>query len=276
MNDNVARNASPPRKPKTKTIRPMWTAEQTRTFLAWARADEHRLWVAWAFIATSGDRRGANLGLRWSDIDFEAGTASLTWTVTCVNHKNVVKPYGKTGEGHAIMLDEGTRSILRYWRSFQNQERLVLGSSHVCSSPEPGCDVAGYHDRDLVFARPDGDYLHPERFSREFKRAQTRYNRDSPDAPLPEISLHALRHGWATVALEAGVPMKVVQDRLNHASERITADIYTHVRAPMQSDAAMRVASLLLPNGEMPNASGSADTTKNHRVIAERADLRDN
>ena len=59
--------------------------------------------------------------------------------------------------------------------------------------------------------------------------------------------LHALRHGWATVALEAGVPMKVVQDRLNHASERITADIYTHVRAPMQSDAAERVAVLLLP-----------------------------
>ena len=35
------------------------------------------------------------------------------------------------------------------------------------------------------------------------------------------------------MALEAGVPMKVVQDRLNHASERITADIYTHVRAPL-------------------------------------------
>ena len=64
---------------------------------------------------------------------------------------------------------------------------------------------------------------------------------------LTEISLHALRHGWATVALEAGVPMKVVQDRLNHASERITADIYTHVRAPLQSDAAERVASLILP-----------------------------
>jgi len=73
--------------------------------------------------------------------------------------------------------------------------------------------------------------IHPERFSREFKRAQHRYN---PDAQLPEITLHALRHGWATVALEAGVPMKVVQDRLNHATERITAEIYTHVRAPMQ------------------------------------------
>ena len=73
VNDNVAKNASPPRKPKTKTVRPMWTAEQTRTFLDWARADEHRLWVAWAFIATSGDRRGANLGLRWQDIDFDNG-----------------------------------------------------------------------------------------------------------------------------------------------------------------------------------------------------------
>ena len=161
-----------------------------------------------------------------------------------MKHKIEVKPYGKTREGHAIMLDEGTLAILRYWRSFQNQERLILGSSHVCSSPEPGCDVAGYHGRDLVFARPDGDYLHPERFSREFKRAHAGDNRG---APLPEISLHALRHGWATVALKAGVPMKVVQDRLNHASERITADIYTHVRAPMQSDAAALVAERLLP-----------------------------
>ena len=126
-----------------------------------------------------------------------------------MNHKIVVKPYGKTGNGHAIMLDEGTLAILRYWRSFQNQERLVLGSNHVCASPEPGCDAAGCHDRDLVFARPDGNYLHPERFSREFKRAQARYNRDNPDTPLPEISLHALRHAWATVALEVGVPMQV-------------------------------------------------------------------
>ncbi len=39
--------------------------------------------------------------------------------------------------------------------------------------------------------------------------------------------------------------MKVVQDRLNHASERITSDIYTRVRAPLQSDAAERVAALI-------------------------------
>lgn len=111
----------------------------------------------------------------------------------------------------------------------------------------PKCCLTS-HDRVSGHHRPDGDYLHPERFSREFKRAQRRYNRENPSEPLPEISLHALRHGWATVALEAGIPMKVVQDRLNHASERITSDIYTHVRAPLQSDAADRVAGLILPD----------------------------
>lgn len=247
VTDNVARNATPPRKAKAKQARELWTAEQTRTFLRWAQTERHRLWTAWAFIATSGDRRGANLGLRWRDIDFERGTAALIWTVTCVNHQIVVKPYGKTGESHEIILDAGTLALLRSWRSHQNQERLAFGTTHECASPEPDCELPGYHMRGLVFARPDGDYLHPERFSREFKRAQRRYNRQNADQPLPEISLHALRHGWATVALEAGVPMKVVQDRLNHASERITADIYTHVRAPLQSDAAQRVAELLLP-----------------------------
>lgn len=77
--------------------------------------------------------------------------------------------------------------------------------------------------------------------------AQTRRTHAAVAEPAATVPVDALRHGWATVALEAGVPMKVVQDRLNHASERITADIYTHVRAPMQSDATERVAGLLLP-----------------------------
>lgn len=63
------------------------------------------------------------------------------------------------------------------------------------------------------------------------------------DPQLPETSLHALRHGCATVTLEAGFPVKAVHDRLNRASERITDDIHTHVCAPLQSDAAERVAA---------------------------------
>ena len=71
ITSNPAANASPPRSTKAPVERAVWTAEQTRNFLTWARAEQLRLWPAWAFIATSGDRRGANLGARWSDIDFD-------------------------------------------------------------------------------------------------------------------------------------------------------------------------------------------------------------
>ena len=111
--DNVARNASPPRKPKAKPARELWTAEQTKSFLQWAQSIDHSLSVAWAFTATSGDRRGANLGLRWQDIDFDRGTAALIWNVTCVNHQLVVKPYDKSGENHEIIVDCGTLAMLR-------------------------------------------------------------------------------------------------------------------------------------------------------------------
>ena len=247
IHTNPASNASPPKEPKGKKEKQLWTAEETRRFLQWAQDIEHPLWTAWAFITTSGDRRGKNLGLRWSDIDFEESTAQLVWNVISVDHEIVVNGYGKGGRSHEIVLDSGTLVMLKSWRARQNERRLAIGESHVCESNDYGCPLHGYHQRDLVFCRPNGEYLHPDRFYREFKRAQARYNRDHSDTPLPDVTIHALRHGWATAALEAGVALKVVQDRLDHASERITADIYTHVRAPMQSDAAERVAALLLP-----------------------------
>jgi integrase len=67
---------------------------------------------------------------------------------------------------------------------------------------------------------------------------------------VPVISIRALRHGWATLAREAGVPMKVVQDCLYHSSEEVTADIYTQVRKAVESDAAERVAAQIFGSGD--------------------------
>jgi integrase len=96
---------------------------------------------------------------------------------------------------------------------------------------------AGYHDEGYVFCHPDGRPYHPERFFREFKRMIERHQ-------LDRIRLHDLRHTWATLALKAGIPLKVVSERLGHATTAITADIYSHVTPGMQSDAAERVAAL--------------------------------
>jgi len=95
-----------------------------------------------------------------------------------------------------------------------------------------------YDDRDLVFAQPDGQPQHPEHFSMAFARRVARYD-------LPRIRLHDLRHTWATLALTAGVDVKIVSERLCHASAKITWDIYQHVTPTMQTDAAETVARLI-------------------------------
>ncbi len=46
---------------------------------------------------------------------------------------------------------------------------------------------------------------------------------------LPEIRLHDLRHTFATLALQASVPVKAVSEILGHVSVTITYDTYSHV-----------------------------------------------
>lgn len=97
---------------------------------------------------------------------------------------------------------------------------------------------SGYQDSGLVFTHPDGRWYHPERFSREFDRAVERHG-------LNRIRLHDLRHTWATLALEAGVHVKVASERLGHSSSVITLDTYSHVSGAVASDAAEQVANLI-------------------------------
>ena len=97
---------------------------------------------------------------------------------------------------------------------------------------------SGWTDHRLVFCRVDGGPLPPERFSRSFPTRVRQLD-------LPRIRLHDLRHGWATMALVAGVHPKVVQERLGHANIGITLDVYSHVTAGLHGDAAERVAALV-------------------------------
>ena len=89
--------------------------------------------------------------------------------------------------------------------------------------------------------------------SRPSSRSSGRSNRFSDwfaqhaaAAGLPRITLHGLRHSYATAALKAGVPLKVMSERLGHATVAITLDIYSHVIPGMDELAANTVAGLIL------------------------------
>ena len=59
------------------------------------------------------------------------------------------------------------------------------------------------------------------------------------------MSLHDLRHTHASLLIRAGVPMKVVQERLGHASILTTMDLYAHMMPGMQQDAAQKLGEAL-------------------------------
>lgn len=76
------------------------------------------------------------------------------------------------------------------------------------------------------------------------------------EADLPRIKLHAARHIAATLALEAGIDIKIVSDQLGHSTTTITRDTYQHVRRAQHRDAAEKVVALLAKK-DAPRKMGS-------------------
>lgn len=97
-----------------------------------------------------------------------------------------------------------------------------------------GC-LPGY-----VFCTPDGTVYDRDRFSREFIRKQEHFNRVHRDEPLPRLTLHGVRHTWATLALHEGINIKVISDRLNQSSTFVTRE--THARHPADAERRCRAS----------------------------------
>jgi integrase len=228
---NVADAADPPKLSSAK--RPeikVWAAEELRAFLDMIAA--HRLYAAFHLTSHTGMRRGEVLGLRWSDIDLDAGRLSVRQAVISVAYELQLSDV-KTGSGRrSIDLDTDTVGVLRRWRKGQTEERLVQG--------------AAYADHGLAFSKATGEPIHPDIFSQTFDRAVVR-------SGLPVITLHDLRHTHASLLLKAGVPVKVVSERLGHASPAFTMSVYQHVIPGMQAEAAAVFAHTISGRSRRPH-----------------------
>ncbi|MGH9015360.1 MAG: tyrosine-type recombinase/integrase [Acidimicrobiia bacterium] len=256
---NPAETAAPPSAGRARAQAPetrAWDSATLGRFLEAERASRYH--IAWLFLATTGCRRGEALGLRWSDVDLDTGRASLRHTITAIDHQIHAASRTKAHRARVIELDAETVAALKTWRTRQAEERLLLGPA--------------YKDRDLVFCHPDGRPYHPDRFSREFDRRVLRYH-------APRIRLHDLRHTWATLALQAGVDVKIVSERLGHSTTTITRDIYQHVLprcSPMPPSASRASSSDQGVAGDEPRTGRAAPAAHagHTRAASRRADAR--
>lgn len=232
---NVAAAADPPKLTRSaRSEMATWTPEQLRAFFTGITS--HRLAAAYVLAATTGMRRGEVLGLRWSDVDLDARHLHVRQTILSVNyHVTLGRPKTLRSE-RKIALDAATVRALRAHRRAQRAEIEALGR--------------GYHNQDLVFARENGDPVHPDYFSQTFDRTVKRLK-------LPKIRLHDLRHTHATLGLKAGVPIKVISDRLGHATTAFTMDIYTHAIPAIEHDAAEQIADIVFGDTDEPQGDGS-------------------
>ena len=82
----------------------------------------------------------------------------------------------------------------------------------------------------LVFSHRDGSPVRPDAVTKAFRRI-------ARQAWLPGVRLHDLRHTHASLLLQQGVNIKVIQERLGHANVQITLDTYSHLLPGLQESA---------------------------------------
>jgi integrase len=216
---NVADAADPPKAGRPKEM-PFWTPEQVKTLFTAIEDDSLR--ALWRLLATTGMRRGEAVGLRWQDLDLDSGRLTIRQSVVTVGYRTEISTPKSEKSRRVIDLDSETVSVLRSHRAAQAATKLALGPD--------------WTDSDRVFVHEDGRPLHPEVVSKRFSKLVEK-------ADLPRITLHGLRHTHVAILAHTDVPVKVISERLGHATVAFTLDRYAHVLPGAQSEAAARFAA---------------------------------
>ncbi len=214
----LARNVTDAVDPPQKARREMrvWNAADVGRVLRAAVDDP--LEALWRLAIYTGMRRGELLAVKWSDLDLDAGAMfvqrSLGRGLTARLEEG--EPKSRSGR-RRIALSSSVVESLRRHRVRELEHRLAMGEA--------------YEDRGVVFANETGGHLHPNVLYRRYGALIMR-------AGVPTIRFHDLRHTSATLLLAEGVHGKIVQERLGHANIAMTLDLYSHVTADMQRQAA--------------------------------------
>lgn len=201
--------------PKTKKRPPTIYTPEDINNLDKALAKEPIQMQAMIYTALiTGCREAELAALEWKHIDFIENEITFEQTAIMVVGEGVkIKPGTKNGETGKVDIPT--------WLS------ALLESYKPSSLPGTG-EWTGHH---FLFADQTGKPFRPDSYYQRWKRLTERHG-------LPSIRFHDLRHTSATLLLNSGLDIKVIQERLRHKSFNTTADIYSHVLKEKQQEAA--------------------------------------
>jgi integrase len=222
---NVARLANAPSLTTARARAPemtVWSPSELTSFLT--AIDGNRNEALFRLMAMTGLRRGEVVGLRWADVQLDQHRLTVNQAASVVDGDEVVDIPKSRRSRRVIDLDPDTTALLQRHRARQREMYLRLGVSASAS--------------DRVFTNDIGSPIRPDSIGQAFSRLVA-------SAGVPKIRLHDLRHTHASHLLLAGVNVKVVSERLGHASVSFTLDTYAHVMPGQQAEAAAAAAALL-------------------------------
>lgn len=185
----------------------VWSAENVTTFLR--HIEDDRLAALYVVAASTGLRRGELCGLHWSDVSYDPPRLSVRRSRVQYGTTVVDKGPKTAKSARTLPLPAATVVALRRHQAKQAEEKMA--------------NRMDYTDADMIFADEIGRPLRPANVSKAFARHVR-------ETGLPALSLHGLRHTWATLGLEAGVDTLYVSELLGHSSPAITMNVYQHVR----------------------------------------------
>lgn len=210
---NPMRAVSPPKKRQREAK--FYTPEQLGVLLA--KAVGTRLELPMFICAYLGLRRGELCGLRWSDVDLEHQTITIENTRTQAGKKEIEKGTKTASSTRTLYLPDTLCDMLKAAKEHQQACRATY--------------------KNTVIVMEDGRPFRPNYLSELFGKFLA-------DNDLPKIVLHELRHTFASLSNQAGIPAYNIGKALGHSTPATTQKIYTHLLDQTHTQAVEGVAAI--------------------------------